>query len=65
MFRKKKFRIVLIALAVVVGSAFAYFRFTRPENQEAETAPLQTAVVRQGGGFWKQSCPVRCSDCCT
>ena len=48
MFRKKKFWIVFTALAVVLGSAFAYFRFTRPENQEAETAPLQTAVVRQG-----------------
>ncbi len=50
MFRKKKLWIVLTALAVVVVSTFAYFRFTRPENQEAETAPLQTAVVRQVGG---------------
>jgi len=42
------FWIVLTALAVVLGSAFVYFRITHPENQETETAPLQTAVVRQG-----------------
>jgi multidrug efflux pump subunit AcrA (membrane-fusion protein) len=48
MFGKKKFWIVLTALAVVLGSVSAYFRFTRPENHEAETAPLQTTVVRQG-----------------
>ena len=48
MFKNKKFWISVAIIVIILGSAYAYSRATRNEDQAADTPPLQTSVVRQG-----------------
>ena len=44
----KKFWIISAAVFLIAGGVFVYFNYFQPDTQETESAPMQTATVRQG-----------------